>query len=436
MEREGSGRRRRGINIERLSIVIGCLFVILILGLVSATLHYVIQLSNNAITPSDNVMTSEQFLRSLPLPVRFPGYFRSPDEQKLAEDRLASRTFVPAPNGTVDGLVNTCSGVCYKPTDWRPIRINTLYHACCVSNSYYVSPTWVITIYGKNKTLATFGGTKQYFVKEDCTQLTDCTTCQCQTTTTYESAVVYTDNKTDYEIAWFSTPGCCKCMNNKQMERGVRRVTGSNVNKIFAIVCCLFALFILGLVPATLHYVIQICRNNTNHSLPTPTKSGETSAEFLRNFHLWTRFPKYFRSSSEEKLVQKMFLNNSLVVSLNSSVDRLVHKCNGTCYKSRERTQIYVGVTYHACCMSIGYFKYYNWLTDTNGKNRTLATFDGLMQFFYAEDCLQMDGCTACKCQSQDSYVTAVVQNDAKSGYAIAWFKLRGPCKCINGLFI
>ncbi|KAK3587433.1 hypothetical protein CHS0354_007921 [Potamilus streckersoni] len=217
MERDESGRKAAGSNIKRIFILIGCLFAILILGLVSATLHYVIQLRNDprnySTSPPDNTKTSEQFLRSLPLPVRFPGYFRSPEEQTLAEERLLSRTFLPAPNGTVDGLVNTCSGVCYRPSEWQPVRVRTIYHACCISNSFYESPAWMIDINGKNKTLATFERNKQYFLKEDCVQVNGCTTCQCQTMTSYETAVVYTDNKTDYEISWFSISGCCKCIN-------------------------------------------------------------------------------------------------------------------------------------------------------------------------------------------------------------------------------
>ncbi|KAK3587430.1 hypothetical protein CHS0354_007917 [Potamilus streckersoni] len=78
-------------------------------------------------------MTSDKFLRSLPLPVRFPGYFRGPEEQMLAEERLLSRTFLPAPNGTVDGLVNTCNGVCHRPTDWKPLSPSIINHACCIS---------------------------------------------------------------------------------------------------------------------------------------------------------------------------------------------------------------------------------------------------------------------------------------------------------------
>ncbi|KAK3595345.1 hypothetical protein CHS0354_008769 [Potamilus streckersoni] len=172
--------------------------------------------------------------------------------------------------------------------------------------------------------------------------------------------------------------------------------------------------------------------NKSDHS-SSPPDSAESSVHFLRNLCLWKKFPRYTRSSADEKLVQRILLNN--IVSPYGSVARLFNKCNGTCHKPQERIQTLVGFTHHACCISTGYYQYYNWLTDTNGKNRTMATFDGMVQYFYAEDCLQMNGCTACKCRTQDSYVTAVVQKDDKSGYEIAWFKLKGSCKCINGLF-
>ncbi|XP_060084369.1 uncharacterized protein LOC132563644 [Ylistrum balloti] len=98
---------------------------------------------------------------------------------------------------------------------------DSLYHGCCVSNFYHISPKTLRTIEGHSRTLIQLTNTRQLFQVENCSQAIGCDGCTCMTQQVLTTAVVlktdleYTAKTTmdDLEIQMFYFDGCCKCLN-------------------------------------------------------------------------------------------------------------------------------------------------------------------------------------------------------------------------------
>ncbi|XP_060064457.1 uncharacterized protein LOC132544824 isoform X1 [Ylistrum balloti] len=146
---------------------------------------------------------------------RFPGYFRTEEEQRKLERGL--RRHIPV-NETLDVANCNFSVVNTNDFPWcNLVPSPDEYHSCCVSNIQYVSPVYKTDTNGINRKLAVFDNQRQYFRSETCTQLGGCMMCTC-----LKEEVLYTGvydtgkigQSSRYGVAWFNFDGCCKCYNN------------------------------------------------------------------------------------------------------------------------------------------------------------------------------------------------------------------------------
>ncbi|KAK7507439.1 hypothetical protein BaRGS_00001374, partial [Batillaria attramentaria] len=158
---------------------------------------------------------------------RFPGYFRTPDEQAEFEQiRLNSRRMQPVYN------VSTSSSACYAPCNATSPYYNTTPTVPAgkpgarrrrrrrQSGSTYASyddDEYLPSAMNPQQLLHIaqgIGNLHQYFETEHCCQVAGCTACQCEQTYYTVSAVVHNDKvPNSYRTDWVRVPGCCKCIN-------------------------------------------------------------------------------------------------------------------------------------------------------------------------------------------------------------------------------
>ncbi|XP_069107320.1 uncharacterized protein [Argopecten irradians] len=170
----------------------------------------------------------------------YPGMFRTiEDENDIIDTELDPKDFKP-----VNRFINidsTCKVSCDSNSiitqppevtsnmtsilrDKRSSRsyaYNALYHGCCVSNFYHISPNQWKTKEGYPRTLIQLTKTRQFFQIENCSQALGCAGCTCMTDRVLTTAVVLkTDTEQtaettmdDLEIQAFYFDGCCKCVN-------------------------------------------------------------------------------------------------------------------------------------------------------------------------------------------------------------------------------
>ncbi|KAH9523994.1 hypothetical protein Btru_047838 [Bulinus truncatus] len=201
--------------------------------------------------PSSTTMTEEQVVK------RYPLMFRTEEEQKQIESQFmqenAEANLIPADNIT-DKRLTFCNFNCpsvFNRTFLRRKRSaaddlhmnelvlmyktvhalnkrdvstplgSNIYHGCCISQHYFISPDSGVTSNGESCTVVQFGKSKrrQYFPSQKCQQANSCSGCTCAQETTFMTAVVvnknYPSNSDEmYTLAAIKIPGCCKCFNN------------------------------------------------------------------------------------------------------------------------------------------------------------------------------------------------------------------------------
>ncbi|XP_033728400.1 uncharacterized protein LOC117317647 [Pecten maximus] len=120
----------------------------------------------------------------------------------------------------ITGVLPSTSRVREKRSS-RSYADNSLYHGCCVSNFYHISPVTLKTTEGHSRTLIQLTNTRQFFQIENCSQALGCVGCTCMTDRVLTTAVVLKsdlDQTTettmdDLEIQNFYFDSCCKCVN-------------------------------------------------------------------------------------------------------------------------------------------------------------------------------------------------------------------------------
>lgn len=197
-------------------------------------------------TPNENPMD---------LKWRFPGYFRTPQEQQEFEQiRSRTRWLEPVLN------VSTATSVCFEPCktgygttaapntgrsttpggnstsqagrrrkrqasgsacaldELRRKGVQLTYHVCCVSHATF--DTYQVLPSATNprvmlQIVQGIGNLFQYFETEYCCQVSGCSVCQCQQTHYIVSAVIKKPNvPNSYYTDMVKAPGCCKCINS------------------------------------------------------------------------------------------------------------------------------------------------------------------------------------------------------------------------------
>ncbi|XP_069108627.1 uncharacterized protein [Argopecten irradians] len=147
-----------------------------------------------------------------PLDIRFPGYFRTYEEQNILEQSIRRNISV---SKTLESA--NCSIGLDVPRDvpWCNLTPSEEdFHSCCLSRVRYVTPTFRVDIPGTNRTLAVFDKKRQFFRTESCEQLSGCSVCTClieeaMYTGVYDTGEIGSDSR--YGVAVFRFNGCCKC---------------------------------------------------------------------------------------------------------------------------------------------------------------------------------------------------------------------------------
>ncbi|XP_033728687.1 uncharacterized protein LOC117317840 [Pecten maximus] len=145
---------------------------------------------------------------------RFPGYFRTYEEQETLTQGL--KRHIPV-NQTFDSA--NCSVEFNVPRDvpWCVLTPATEdFHSCCVTTIRYESPAFKVDYTGVNRTLAVFGKQRQFFRSETCEQVSGCQICVCRIEEVLYTAVYDTGeagSDTRYGVSFFNFNGCCKCYN-------------------------------------------------------------------------------------------------------------------------------------------------------------------------------------------------------------------------------
>ncbi|XP_070188225.1 uncharacterized protein [Littorina saxatilis] len=166
---------------------------------------------------------------------RFPGYFRTPQEQVQIERDMNFDPIV-RPVRNVSTVHQRCffNGHCEnKPPSSYPTgrrrrqtefsdlceldrmpEKDLTYHGCCVSYTAFIQPTTLPTAQPGQTgevPVAQFPRLKQYFSIQECCQALGCTGCQCSQTYYTVSAVV--KRGAIYKVEYVRVPGCCQCLN-------------------------------------------------------------------------------------------------------------------------------------------------------------------------------------------------------------------------------
>lgn len=199
-------------------------------------------------TPNENPMD---------LKWRFPGYFRTPQEQQDFEQiRISTRWLEPVLN------VSTATSVCFEPCktgyngttaapntgylgsttpggnstyqagrrrrkresgstcaldELRRQGVQLTYHVCCVSYATYDAYQVLPSATNPKVMLQIaqgIGNLFQYFETEYCCQVSGCSVCQCQQTHYIVTAVIKDPKVPNrYYTELVKAPGCCKCIN-------------------------------------------------------------------------------------------------------------------------------------------------------------------------------------------------------------------------------
>ncbi|KAK3594270.1 hypothetical protein CHS0354_008851 [Potamilus streckersoni] len=158
---------------------------------------------------------------------KFPGYFRTQDVQETIVTSLINLD-ISEPihvNQTFNGVrYQSCSINCAAYTQNSRRKKEThapgsIFHGCCVSNTYFASPDTKVNIFGSSKTLAHYADKRQYFQAKNCSYIKSCTGCTCvqdrsvQTAVVLKAGVTSPDDIEDFEIDFFFIDGCCTCRN-------------------------------------------------------------------------------------------------------------------------------------------------------------------------------------------------------------------------------
>ncbi|XP_076459763.1 uncharacterized protein LOC143292930 isoform X2 [Babylonia areolata] len=195
--------------------------------------------------------------------LKFPGYFRTPEEQERLEKANAN-LLLPRPVRNESRVFTRCftNGYCERQTSPPPRLLNATtrpyptvnrtrrqvstspkceldvyaeddltFHGCCVSYSDLLPLTTLPTAEPGQQgdvTIAQFPALKQYFETQQCCQAQNCTGCQCSQTYYVVSAVVArpSGKGTLYRAEYVQVPGCCKCLNIEVVERPARESLG------------------------------------------------------------------------------------------------------------------------------------------------------------------------------------------------------------------
>ncbi|KAK3594272.1 hypothetical protein CHS0354_008854 [Potamilus streckersoni] len=155
---------------------------------------------------------------------KFPGYFRTTEEQKLFEGNFSDLNTgqpVMVNQSIYDYGYTSCSINCRqnfrrKRQTYAP---GSIFHGCCVSNTYFASPETKMNIFGVMKTIVHYVNVRQYFQATNCSSVIGCTGCRCtqdrsvQTAVVFKAGVTTPDDIEDFETNFFYFDGCCTCRN-------------------------------------------------------------------------------------------------------------------------------------------------------------------------------------------------------------------------------
>ncbi|OWF36157.1 uncharacterized protein LOC110442034 [Mizuhopecten yessoensis] len=209
------GRNRHSGSVSRSSflliganILLSCVILVLIILVFSG------QKSSNEPVAESQISMSTLGESDRAVLERFPGYFRTSEEQETLEKSI--RRNIPV-NITIDSAICTIGVENPRSTPWCVLTPAVEdFHSCCVSNIQYSSPLFKVDNRGVDRKLAVFGNQRQFFRTETCAQVTGCELCTCEVeqvlyTGVYDTEQVGSDKR--YGVAWFLFDGCCKCYN-------------------------------------------------------------------------------------------------------------------------------------------------------------------------------------------------------------------------------
>lgn len=243
IETKGADMKTQSASMSRILVVAVLLLSITCAVLVAVLIWRAFIYESDTTTPNENPMD---------LKLRFPGYFRTPQEQQEFEQiRISTRWLEPVLN------VSTATNVCFEPcktgytgTTAAPVYptpggnstnqagrrrrkrqsgstcaldglrrqgVQLTYHVCCVSHATY--DAYQVLPSAKNSTVMLqiaqgIGNLFQYFETEYCCQVSGCSVCQCEQTHFIVSAVIRDPKVPNhYYTDLVKAPGCCKCIN-------------------------------------------------------------------------------------------------------------------------------------------------------------------------------------------------------------------------------
>ncbi|XP_055869593.1 uncharacterized protein LOC106069377 [Biomphalaria glabrata] len=179
---------------------------------------------------------------------RYPLMFRTPEEQAIFEKQFYAENSafnLETAEIATDTQLQNCSFSCpsrrrrslatYHPlVEWinhykglhemkkRDVTTQpgpNIYHGCCISRHYFVSPDFGSTISGTNYSLVQFDSRRQYFPSQICKHAENCRGCGCAQEINFFTAIVVNPNYPNdsydpYTMVAIKLPGCCKCFNN------------------------------------------------------------------------------------------------------------------------------------------------------------------------------------------------------------------------------
>ncbi|KAI8776244.1 CAunnamed protein product, partial [Biomphalaria glabrata] len=236
-----SGKMGANSSASRVWIVVAILFIAASIALAG----YIIYVK---VVKKPTPMTETEMIR------RYPLMFRTPGEQEIFEKNFfEGNTFenLKMVENLTDPNTQFCSFSCssYRQnvpnrkrsigahlplmewiTLYKSIHAMTkrdvttplgpnIYHGCCISRHYFISPDFGLTVAGSNYTLVQYDDRRQYFPSQVCKHAKDCKGCGCAQETSLFSAIVVNpqyphDSDDSYTMVAIKLPGCCKCFNN------------------------------------------------------------------------------------------------------------------------------------------------------------------------------------------------------------------------------
>ncbi|XP_041374374.1 uncharacterized protein LOC121387369 isoform X2 [Gigantopelta aegis] len=153
----------------------------------------------------------------------FPNFFRTPMEQKSYAEKVfkIEREEIVFTNKTVPSN-DTCTFSCRYPRQQgmrkkRQASPGFTYHACCISETKFISPDSLENIFGISQTIVQFNDKKQFFQIQECSQVENCQGCNCAPSIQFVTAVVENEaasgDDDQYMLDTVKILGCCKCIN-------------------------------------------------------------------------------------------------------------------------------------------------------------------------------------------------------------------------------